>query len=112
GLAGGGSFEFHAVSFPDAADLGVHQTGNAVFSRQNAEVRTHSPAGANTALERLKDRRRQGAAAVVDDRDGFVGNAVRQKLQHAIARSDVTRGSDQVLRVFDNVIADPPLLAP
>ena len=74
-------------------------------------MRTHRAAGADHALELLKDRRRQRAAAVVDDRDRFGGNAVGQKFEHAIARSDVTRDADQVLRIFDDVVADPALLA-
>ena len=75
-------------------------------------MRAHGAAGADHALELLEDRRGERAAAVVDDSDGFGGNARGQSSKHAIARTDVARGADQVLGVFDDIVADPALFAP
>src|ERR1700733_12068298 len=110
GLRSGRAFDLNAVAFLDSADLCVHQAGNAVFTRQDSKVRTHRAASADHALEPLEDRRGQRAAAVVNDCNGFVGNAVGEKLEHAITRPDVARGPNKVLRVLDHVVADAALL--
>src|ERR1039458_7997174 len=67
----GCAFNLDTVALPDATQLCVHQAGNTVFARQNAEVRANGAASANDAFELLKDRRGQSAAAVVNDSYGF-----------------------------------------
>ena len=69
-------------------------------------MRAHRAAGADHALELFEDGRGERAAAVVDDRDRFGGHALRQEFEHAIARTDVARDSDKVLRIFDDIVAD------
>src|SRR6185437_3627313 len=112
GLGGRGAFDLHPVAFLDAAHLGVHHAGNAVFARQDAQVRAHRPAGADYALELFQDRRGQRAAAIVDDRHRIGRYARVEQFQHAVARTYVAGDADQILGVFDVIVADPALLAP
>jgi hypothetical protein len=63
----GCAFDLDTVAFPDATQLCVHQAGNALFARQNSEVRANGAASANYAFKLLKDRRGQCAAAVIND---------------------------------------------
>src|SRR5579883_3595640 len=111
GLGWRRALDFDAVALPDPAHLGVHQAGNAVFARQDAEMRAHRAAGADHAFELFENRRGQRAAAVVDDGDRIGGDAGGEQFEHALARADIARNADQILRVFDDIVADSALLA-
>src|SRR5262249_24439219 len=111
GLRGRIRLDLDAIALADAADTRVHQTGDAILAREDAEVRAHRAAGADDRFEALEDRRRQRAADVVDDRDRVRRHAVVHELQHSLAGADIASDAGGAALVLDVVVADATLLA-